>query len=129
MIWSIHWKLVFSRNLEMTHMWHQINEYSIHVKFFWSILDLFVSTINKVMILSIAHITRYIEQILAIMWRSMWVYLWWKVESDWSIRFLSLWMSLLVDLISIMQVFVLKSFQQQDMFFLQICFQSSNKID
>ena len=129
MIWSIHWKLVFFQNLEMTHMWHQINEYSIYIRFFWFILDLFVSTINKVMILSIAYVTRYIEQILAITWRSMWACLWRRVESDWSMRFLSLWMSLLVDFISIIQVLILKLFQWQDVFFLQICFQLSDKID
>ncbi len=38
-------------------------------------------------------------------------------------------MSFLVDFILIMQVFVLKSFWQQDMFFSQICFQLSDKIN
>ncbi len=71
MIWSIRWKFVFSRNLEMIHMQHQINEYSIYIRFFWSILDLFIFTISKVMILSIVHITRYVKQILAITWWSV----------------------------------------------------------
>ena len=98
------------RNLEMTHMQHQIDEYLIYIKFFWSILDLFVFTISKVMILSIANVTHYVEQILAITWWSVWAYLWRRIEFSWSMRFLSLWMSLLVDSISIMQFFVLKSF-------------------
>ncbi len=129
MIWSIRQELAFSRNLETTHMWHWIDEYSICIRFFWPILDLFVSTISKVMILSIAHVARYVEQILAIMLWSVWARLWRKVEFSWSMRFLSLWMSLLVNFISIMQVFVLKSFRQQDVFFSQICFQLSDKID
>ncbi len=129
MIWNIHQELVFFQNLETTYMWHWINEYSIYIRFFWSILDLFIFTISKVMILSIACVTRYIEQILAIMWWSMWACLWRRVKSDWSMKFLSLWMSLLVDFILIMQVLVLKLFQRQDMFFSQICFQSSDKIN
>ncbi len=129
MIWSIRWKFVFSRNLEMIHMQHQINEYSIYIRFFWSILDLFIFTISKVMILSIVHITRYVKQILAITWWSVWACLWWRVKFSWLMRFLSLWMSLLVDFISIMQVLVLRSFRWQDMFFSQICFQLSDKID
>ena len=129
MIWSVHQELVFFQNLEMTHMWHWINEYSICIKFFWSILDLFIFTISRVMIFLIACVTRYVEQILTIMWQSMWACLWRRVESDWSMRFLSLLMSLLVDSISIMQVFVSRSFRRQDMFFSQICFQSSDKID
>ncbi len=129
MIWSVHWELAFFQNLETTYIWHQIDEYSICIRFFWPVLDLFVSTINRVMILLIAHIARYIEQILAITWRSMWACFWRRIKSDWSMRFLSLWMNLLVDFILIMQVLVLMLFQRQDMFFLQICFQSSNKID
>ena len=103
--------------------------YSIYIRFLWFILNLFIFTINKVIILSIACVTRYVKQILAIMWQSVWTCLFWKVKFSWSMRFLSLWISLLVDFILIMQVFVLRSFQRQDMFFSQICFQSSDKID
>ena len=129
MIWSICQELVFFQNLETTHMQHQINEYSIYIKFFWLVLDLLVFTISKVMILLIACIAYYIEQILAITWRSVQACLWWRIKSSWSMRFLSLWMSLFIDFISIMQVLVLKLFQWQDVFFSQICFQSSDKIN
>ncbi len=129
MIWSVHWELVFFRNLEMTHMWYQINEYSICIRFFWFILDFFVFIISKVMILSIAYVTHYVEQILAITRQSMWACLWWRIKFSWLMKFLLLWMSLLIDFVSIMQVLVLKSFQRQDVFFLQICFQLSDKID
>ena len=129
MIWSVHQELVFFWNLKTTHMQHWINEYLICIRFFWSILDLFIFTISKVMILFIVYVTRYVEQILAIMWRSVWAHLWQRIKFSRSMRFLSLWMSLLVDFISIMQVFILKSFWWQNMFFLQICFQSSDKID
>ncbi len=129
MIWSVHWKLIFFQNLEMIHMWHQINEYSIYIKFFWFILDLFVFTISRIMTLLIACIAHYVEQILAITWQSVWACLWRRVKSNWSMRFLSLWMSLLVDFISIMQVLVLRSFRWQNVFFSQIYFQLSDKID
>ena len=80
------------------------------------------------MTFSIAHVTHYVEQILTIMWWSMWACLWWRVKFNWSMKFLSLWMSL-VDSISIMQVFVSRLFQRQDVFFLHIYFQLSDKIN
>ncbi len=129
MIWSICWKLVFSRNLEMIHMQHWIDEYLICIRFFWSVLDLFIFTISKVIILLIAHITHYIKQIFAITWWSVQACLWWRIESSWLMRFLSLWMSLFIDFISIMWIFVLRLFQWQDALLSQVNFQSSNKID
>ncbi len=122
-------KACLFQNLEMTYMWHWINEYLIYIKFFWVILDLFIFKISKVMTFSIAHVTRYVKQILAITWWSMWACLWRRIEFNWSMRFLLLWISLLVNFISIMQVFILRSFQRQDVFFSQIYFQSSDKIN
>ncbi len=63
--------LSFFQNLKTTYMQHWINEYLIYIRFFWSILDLFIFTISKVMILLIAYVTCYVEQILVIMWQSV----------------------------------------------------------
>ncbi len=81
------------------------------------------------MTLLIAYVIHYVEQILAITWWSVWAYLWRRIEFNWSMKFLSLWISLLIDFVSIMQVFVSRLFQQQNVFFSQIYFQSSDKIN
>ncbi len=87
----------------------QFNSILIRVQNVNSKLNSMIS-LNKIMMLLIAYIARYVEQILTITWWSMWTYLWWKIKFSWLMKFLSLWISLLIDFVSIMQVFILRSF-------------------